>query len=53
MADYNNLIHSTHIDVYGRNNNAGIMFGKQKQPIIISQNNKLVRRILLRMNNKT
>ena len=48
MADYNNLIHSTHIDVYGRKNNAGIMFGKQKQPIIISQNNKLVRRIFIK-----
>ena len=28
------------------------MFGKQKQPIIISQNNKLVEEFLLKMNNK-
>lgn len=45
MQDYNNLIHATNIDVYGRKKNAGILFGKQKQPIIISQKNKFVRRI--------
>jgi hypothetical protein len=44
MIDYNNLINSTHIDVYGRGNK-GVLFGKQKQPIIISQKNKFVRRI--------
>ena len=52
LIAYNNLLRSTHIDCVDIPKEAGIIIGKNKYPILVSQKNKWVQRIFIKEDNK-
>jgi hypothetical protein len=52
LIAYNNLLRSTHIDCVDIPEEKGIIIGKNKYPILVSQKNKWVKRIFIKENNE-